>query len=352
MPEFINQPFFLSFQQIELVKKPVVIVIFIGISFAVGLGVLVGVGGLPTIQLDSAKETVLISAVLPGLVPPSVPEGAVLDMELLCMETDIPLYLEDCRFFMSEVKEWCNDNDEYTKPMCSKSRFTEFFETIDQKIEIVSTNLEVPEIVSSASLQPYIINEKNKVIVIDPIFTGTAYNDNGFYDYWAKKCDESCLNIPICFDCILNLDAIYGKNAKAVLIFEYLNYPIITDYDLAINPNIIFEYDTVIMLHNEYVTREMFDAVTSHPKVMYLYPNAFYNEVFLEGKNIHLINVSHAPQFGWEYENTHPFEFDRDCKNWKTREIPQGEQLLCYPERRLLEDLSLITYINDFIFSI
>ena len=144
-------------------KKPVIIVIFIGISFAVGLGVLIGVGGLPITQLDSAKETVLISAVLPGLVPPSVPEAAVLDMELLCMETDIPLYLEDCRFFMSKVKEWCNDNDdEYTKPMCSKSRFNKFFETVDQKIEIISANLEVSELVSSASLQSYIINEKNK----------------------------------------------------------------------------------------------------------------------------------------------------------------------------------------------
>jgi len=313
---------------------------------------LIGVGVAPTSQLDSTKETVLISAVLPGLVPPSIPEAAVLDMELLCIETDILLYLEDCRFFMSKVKEWCNDNDdEYTKPMCSKSRFNKFFETVDQKIEMISTNLEVPEVISSASLQPYIISETNKVVVIDPIFTGTAYNDNGFYDHWEGRCDESCLNIPICFDCVLNLDAIFGKNAKAVLMFEYLNYPIITDYDFAINPNIIFEYDTVIMLHNEYVTREMFDSITSHPKVMYLYPNALYNEVFLEGKNMYIINSHNYNHFDWEDENTYPYEFDRDCNNWEFREIPQGEQLLCYPERRLLEDLSLVIYIHDFIFS-
>ena len=52
----------------------------------------------------------------------------------------------------------------------------------------------------------------------------------------------------------------------------------------------------------------------------------------------------------WEYENTRPYEFDRDCENWEFREIPQGVQLLCYPERRLLEDLSLIDYIHNFVF--
>ena len=33
------------------------------------------------------------------------------------------------------------------------------------------------------------------------------------------------------------------------------------------------------MLHNEYVTRPMFDAITSHPNVIYLYPNALYAEI-------------------------------------------------------------------------
>lgn len=335
-------------------KKQGVISIFIGIVIVivVSLGLWAGVGEDGIANFDDTKDTVLISSVLPGLLPPSVSEEAVLDMELLCLETDIPLYLEDCRFFMTKVMNWCNDNNQYEKPLCSKSRFNEFFETIEEKIDVIRNNLNITEIVSSTSLQPFIIDSNNKVVVIDPIFTGTAYNDNGYYDYWSGKCGESCLNIPICFDCNLNLDAIFGKNVKAVLIFEYLNYPVITDYDFAIKPNIIFEYDTVIMLHNEYVTREMYDAITSHPKVMYLYPNALYNEVFLDGKNILLKNTTHnINHFNWEYENTRPYEFDRDCEDWYFREISNGVQLMCYPERRILEDVSLIRFIHDFILS-
>ena len=198
----------------------------------------------------------------------------------------------------------------------------------------------------------FFIYWKNKVVVIDPVFSGTAYNDGGFYDYWHDKCDESCLNIPICFNCELNLDAIYARSEKAMMIFKHMNYPIITDYDFALNPKIISEYDSVIMLHNEYVTREMFDSITQHPHVMYLYPNALYNEVFVEGKNIILKDTDHNKNhFDWEYENTRPYEFDRDCKNWKIREISQGIQLLCYPEKAIMKDLSLIKYIDNFVFS-
>jgi len=206
---------------------------------------------------------------------------------------------------------------------------------------------------SEQMLEPYVITEENKVVVIDPIFTGSAYQ-NGFYEYWAGRCDESCLNVQICFDCLLIPDASYGKSSTAVNIFNQLNYPIITDYDFGLNPELIFEYDAVIMLHSEYVTREMFDAITRHPKVMYLYPNALEKEIGFNSTNIWLIpNIKSYTNnyFDWEYENTNPYEFDRECENWQFREISQGVQLLCYPENRITEDLGLIKYINDFVFS-
>ncbi len=270
----------------------------------------------------------------------------------ICMDTDVLLYLEECKKFISEFVVWCNDSSQSSESICSKPELNEFFSNIDQRIDVAGIDVESTGIISNETLKPYIITEKSKVVVIDPIFTGSAYNDNGFYDYWNGKCDESCLNIPICFNCDLNLDAIFGKSSRAILIFERLNYPIITDYDFALNPEIIFEYDTVIMLHNEYVTKEMYETVTQHPKVMYLYPNALHNEVSLDGKNIYLIDKVHGyNHFDWAYKNTYPYEFDRECKNWKFREIPQGVQLLCYPEKSIVTDLSLIKYINNFIFS-
>jgi len=307
------------------------------------------------------KEFVLIGIIIFALIY-SLYEISTTDEKLLnstdyqmtvsiCMETDVLLYLEDCKKFIPELLAQC-DEIGHAAPICSKAELNEFLKTIDQRIALASVDLLGTGIISNESVKPYIITEKNKVVVIDPIFTGTAYSDNGFYDYWSGKCDESCLNIPICFDCDLNLDAIFGKSSRAILIFERLNYPIIKDYDFALNPEIIFEYETIIMLHNEYVTKEMYEVIIQHPKVMYLYPNALYNEVFLDDKNIYLIDTVHNyNHFDWEYENTEPYEFDRLCKNWKFREIPQGVQLLCYPEKSIVEDLSLIKYINDFVFS-
>ena len=51
------------------------------------------------------------------------------------------------------------------------------------------------------------------------------------------------------------------------------------------NPDMLKKYDKVIMLHNEYVTRNMFDAITNHPNVIYLYPNALYAEIEVDYEN-------------------------------------------------------------------
>jgi len=131
-----------------------------------------------------------------------------------------------------------------------------------------------------------------------------------------------------------------------------LEYPIISDYDFGMNPEIIFEYDTVIMLHNEYVTREMFDAMTSHPHTLYLYPNALFQEVKFDNSNVWVDPPSldrSATYFNWEYDNTHPYELDRDCEDWVFRDIENGVQLMCYPEYVITHDLNLLKYIHDFI---
>ena len=76
------------------------------------------------------------------------------------------------------------------------------------------------------------------------------------------------------------------------------------------------------MLHNEYVTRTMFDAITNHPNVLYLYPNALYAEIEVDyiDETITLIRGHNYPEpeitngFDWEFDNTHPYEFDSECK--------------------------------------
>ena len=127
-------------------------------------------------------------------------------------------------------------------------------------------------------------NSSNSV-VISPTFTYTAYTEPGFYTFYRGDCDQEfhgvlfrdadCLTRPINFNKPLDFTA----STIGLNILHMLDYPIITDIDVAKNPEILSDYDKIIMLHNEYVTKEMFDAITSHPNVVYLYPNALYAEI-------------------------------------------------------------------------
>ena len=69
-------------------------------------------------------------------------------------------------------------------------------------------------------------------------------------------------------------ELLYTSSGNAIQAFDLLGYDVLTDAIVDKNPNILKKYDKVIILHNEYVTRAMFDAITSHPKIIYLYPNA------------------------------------------------------------------------------
>ena len=85
----------------------------------------------------------------------------------------------------------------------------------------------------------------------------------------------------------------------------------------------------IIVLHNEYVSKIMFDALTSHKNVIFLYPNALYAEIDVDITNneITLIRGHGYPEstivngFDWENENTHPYEYDSECNNWEFYKI-------------------------------
>ena len=175
-------------------------------------------------------------------------------------------------------------------------------------------------------LNPYKMDRYNEValwhdnsqsaVVVYPLFTATAYAKDGFYDYYAGKCD-SCTTTTI-----KTSQLRYTSSGNAIQTFDLLGYDIIDDTILDKNPSILKNYDKVIILHNEYVTRAMFDAITSHPKVIYLYPNALYAEIdvdYIKG-TITLIRGHDYPLedpvsngFDWEFDNTHPFEYDNEC---------------------------------------
>ncbi len=195
-----------------------------------------------------------------------------------------------------------------------------------------------------------ISDEQNKPLVIIPVFTASAYSTNGFYDFYTQWCD-TCTTTKIVS--VEELD--YSSSATAVQVLELLGYDSITYIELDKNPNIISEYNKIIILHNEYVTKNMFNAITSHPNVIYLYPNALYAEITVdyEKNEITLIRGHNYPEpeitngFNWEYENTHPYEYDNECKNWEFYEISNGKMLNCYPEHKIWHDELLLKTLKE-----
>ena len=129
----------------------------------------------------------------------------------------------------------------------------------------------------------------------------------------------------------------------------------VSDIDVDKNPEILKNYDKVILLHNEYVTKTEFDAITNHPKVLYLYPNALYAEISVDylKNTITLIRGHNYPEpeirngFGWEFENT-PMEYNELCENGEFYEIDNGFMLNCYPESIIYRDAGLLKTIKDY----
>ena len=232
------------------------------------------------------------------------------------------------------------------------------FDTYFTENDIIRYNQKLPiqdEVrfeLSSEKLELYKKLKPNKnTIVIYPIFTSAAYSDNGFYDYYAGDCDESCLT-NISFE---NPEFKYNSSGITTQILHILGYDFITDIDVDKNPKILENYETVILLHNEYVTQKMFDAITSHPNLIFLSPNALYAEIEVNYDNntIELIRGHDYPSgvsnaFGYEIEEKfHKYESDGDCVNWEFFKIKNGYHLNCYPDGSIHYNLELLVKIKD-----
>lgn len=193
--------------------------------------------------------------------------------------------------------------------------------------------------------------EEKKSLFIIPTFTASAYSKNGFYDFYNENCSEQCLTTKIVTENKLD----YSSSANSVKILQLLEYDSISDLELHQNPSILKNYDKVIVLHNEYVSKIMFDAITAHKNIVFLYPNSLYGEIELNDSNnkITLVRGHGYPSsdikngFNWENENTDPYEFDNECNNWKFYPISNGHMLNCYPEQIIWKNESLLQFLKD-----
>ena len=192
-------------------------------------------------------------------------------------------------------------------------------------------------------------NDPQKTVVVFPFFTHSAYSEPGFYTYFRGECDD-CTTTKITAPTLQ-----YTSSGNAYQSLNLLGYPSITDIDVDKDPSILQQFDKVIMLHNEYVTRAMFDAITSHPNVIYLYPNALYAEIEVNyvDETITLIRGHDYPPedpvtngFDWEFDNTHPYEFDSLCAEMEFFKIKNGWMTTCYPENIFVRGEQLFQFLK------
>jgi len=195
--------------------------------------------------------------------------------------------------------------------------------------------------------------EQHNSVFVVPIFTMTAYGEPGFYNYFGEECGTECLkDIPIRYES----RPTFESSANTIKVLRLLGYPYVTDIEIDKNPSILELFDKVILLHNEYVTHNEFKAITEHPKVIYLHPNALYAqiEVDYEKEAITLIRGHNYPSaeitngFEWKFDNTHPFEYDTDCEDWDFIQIDNGIMLNCYPEKIIFQDEKLLKAIKEY----
>ena len=178
------------------------------------------------------------------------------------------------------------------------------------------------------------LKSDGKTAVVYPIITQSAYNWKGIHDYYAGYCD-SCLSSK--------LNTVYEKTFSAsgngFRILEFLGYEVIDDIDIDKNPQILTNYNKIVLLHNEFVTKKEYKAIVNHPNVVYLYPGALSSEVSID-YSANMITLVRGPNyptsdiingFDWKYDDSQFFN-DWNCDSWDFYAIDNGQMLNCYPE--------------------
>ena len=205
------------------------------------------------------------------------------------------------------------------------------------------------------------LKNNKKSVVVFPIFTAAAYSEPGFYTFYRGDCDQEFHGVLFRDDDCLTVKLeeeyrpLFTSSANGVQVLNLLDYEIITDITIHQNPEILLQYEKIILLHNEYVTSTQFDAILSHPNVIYLYPNALYAEIdfdedlweisLVRGHNYHDPLIRNG--FDWKFDNSLE-EYDVTCEDMKFSKIDNGWMLNCYPENVLHKSKELLKQIRDF----
>ena len=226
-----------------------------------------------------------------------------------------------------------------------KSLMFDVMGNVNQNGNLVSLSIQRKPELQNLYKDLELANGSHDAIFVYPSFTQAAYEQGGFYDFYRQNCNSGCLTVPI----PSKINGFQSSSIFGAWVLKLLNYPYVKDEDVDKNPDILKQYKRVIVLHNEYVTKKEFDAITSHPDVVFLYPNALYAEVQINynSNTITLVRGHGYPNstvkngFDWKYDNS-KYEYDVDCTNSYFYRSENYAMLNCYPEFAILHNEQLI----------
>lgn len=178
---------------------------------------------------------------------------------------------------------------------------------------------------------------QHSAILIKPTFTISAYQPNSWYDNKTKSV-ITYYNEPF------TNRMEYGGAYNA---FESLKDRVdtVNDRYVSEHPEILNRYNTVILLHNEYMTRQEYNAIMNHTNVFYVFPNAGYRFVTydINTNQITLLNYTgnkYASSVWTSYESNptsqpkQVSEFNQCILPFSYTKVnyPNGIGYNCYPE--------------------
>jgi hypothetical protein len=198
-----------------------------------------------------------------------------------------------------------------------------------------------------------ILKPNDGSVVIYPVFTSASYKEPGFYTYFRGQCDESCIT-DLSFE---NPEFKYTSSGVTAQILYHVGYDFLTDIEVDQNPELLQNYDTVILLHNEYLTKKAFNAISNHPNLIFLFPNALYAEISVNyDDNTMTLIRGHQypppenPANGFDYaieQEFHDYEYDTKCLTWEFIEIENGHHLNCYPDGVIYQNLEILLKMKE-----
>jgi hypothetical protein len=185
-------------------------------------------------------------------------------------------------------------------------------------------------------------------IVIEPDFTASAYQPNGFYNYYSNH-SNCCLTVPVSVD-DNNMKIKFADTYNAKLLFALMGYQHITDSEVCSGANVPID-KILIILHNEYVCQQEYNIITNSTNVIYMYPNSLYANVYYNTSMIRVITLigdkNHTSNyFNWTLDNTQYERQDNKptyCSNQHFVKVYNGYQLNCWSQN----PFDILKYIQE-----